>query len=481
MKTQAPVNPEMKFDRSAWLTLLAAGLFIALNLAQVAYRFTLPSLGWVGPDPDDESFEEVVFLLDTNAVGAPSALQPGDLVVAIGEVPTETILKDFPASLNRPAGWQIGETITLTVERDGLTLNVDAPLVRWTPAAWISVNLRNIQKVWLWLTTLLLFGVGVFTFLKRPGSLAGRFLLAFGLAGLSSTLSGSVPDPMAYYLDLPAGYAKVFFSNIIFAYLLAPSFLGFALTFPQPKGFIRRQPRWLLLPYLVGSSTILLLFTAPQQAVIGFLFTFLMLLLGVISLIHAGFTQRDAISRAQLRWAVGGVVAGVALFMLNFATYQVEHRDFILAVASLGFPIVSFSLAIAILRYRLFDIDILIRRTLVYTILTATLALVYFGLVILLDGMLRSLVGSSGQVATVISTLGIAALFTPLRRRVQDLIDRRFYRQKYNAEQALAQFAATAKEETDLEALSAQVVNIVQNTMQPDQINLWLTPQHKER
>ncbi|HLA99450.1 MAG TPA: hypothetical protein VJL34_13435, partial [Anaerolineales bacterium] len=87
---------------------------------------------------------------------------------------------------------------------------------------------------------------------------------------------------------------------------------------------------------------------------------------------------------------------------------------------------------------------------------------------------LSSLVGSSGQVATVISTLAIFILFTPLRRRVQDFIDRRFYRRKYNAEHALAQFASAARNETDLEALTAQVVSIVQNTMQPEQVSLWL-------
>ncbi|HLA97393.1 MAG TPA: hypothetical protein VJL34_02980, partial [Anaerolineales bacterium] len=141
---------------------------------------------------------------------------------------------------------------------------------------------------------------------------------------------------------------------------------------------------------------------------------------------------------------------------------------------TIGWFLLPLCLAIAITRYRLFDIDVIIRRTLVYTVLTASLALVYFGLVILLERTLSSLVGSSGQVATVISTLAIFILFTPLRRRVQDFIDRRFYRRKYNAEKALAEFAAAARAETDLEALTAQVVEIVQNTMQPESLSLWL-------
>ena len=162
----------------------------------------------------------------------------------------------------------------------------------------------------------------------------------------------------------------------------------------------------------------------------------------------------------------------IGLLRLNPQVFN----DFFSLIGVVGQTVMGVSLAVAILRYRLWDIDILIRRTLVYTILTAILVLVYFGLVITLEGAMRALVGEGGQIATVISTLSIAALFTPLRRRVQDTIDRRFYRQKYNAEQALAGFADAARNETDLEALTAQVVDIVEKTVQPEQVLLWLKP-----
>jgi hypothetical protein len=142
----------------------------------------------------------------------------------------------------------------------------------------------------------------------------------------------------------------------------------------------------------------------------------------------------------------------------------------------IALPLLPLSVALSILRYRLWDIDLLIRRTLVYGVLTALLALLYFGLVVLLEGVLRSLVGSSGQVATVISTLAIAALFNPLRRRIQDFIDRRFYRRKYDAEQALAAFAAAARNETDLEQLSRRLTSAIQETLQPEQVSLWIKP-----
>ncbi|UCH58747.1 MAG: hypothetical protein JSV61_11075, partial [Anaerolineales bacterium] len=163
------------------------------------------------------------------------------------------------------------------------------------------------------------------------------------------------------------------------------------------------------------------------------------------------------VERFQTKWFIGTLAFYIILTTLVTiftGSLNLDEFGWLGDLSGMLSFLIPISLVISILRYRLWDIDILIRRTLVYTVLTATLGLAYFGMVILLDGMLRSLVGSSGQVATVISTLAIAALFTPLRRRVQDLIDRRFYRQKYNAEQALAEFAAAARDETDLEALT---------------------------
>jgi hypothetical protein len=145
---------------------------------------------------------------------------------------------------------------------------------------------------------------------------------------------------------------------------------------------------------------------------------------------------------------------------------------------------VYFGLAIAITRYRLFDLDILIRRTLVYSLLSGLLGLVYFGGVALFQAILtadrglltagEAVSGQPSAVVIVITTLAIAALFNPLRRRIQDFIDRRFYRRKYDAEKALAEFAAAARSEMDLQLLSSKLVDVVQQTVQPESARLWL-------
>jgi hypothetical protein len=138
-----------------------------------------------------------------------------------------------------------------------------------------------------------------------------------------------------------------------------------------------------------------------------------------------------------------------------------------------GIPI---AIGFAVLKYRLYDIDVIINRALVYGPLSAMLALIYVGGVVGMQAVFRAITGQESTLAVVASTLAIAALFNPLRRRVQALVDRRFYRRKYDAAKTLATFNSRLREETDLDSLGEQVLGVVRETMQPEHASLWLRP-----
>ena len=182
------------------------------------------------------------------------------------------------------------------------------------------------------------------------------------------------------------------------------------------------------------------------------------------------------IERQQTKWFLFSFGLIVALIPVSGFVDSTGRGGFLndLTDVLLWMPL-YFGLAIAILRYRLWDIDVIIRKTLVYAVLTALLALVYFGSVVLLQRLFGTLTGvAQSPLAVVVSTLVIAALFAPLRRRIQDVIDRRFFRKKYDAQRVLAQFGVTARDETDLDALTGELARVVQETLQPEGVSVWL-------
>jgi hypothetical protein len=190
---------------------------------------------------------------------------------------------------------------------------------------------------------------------------------------------------------------------------------------------------------------------------------------------HAG-----TIERQQIKWfayATVVVISGVILKNVVYPPVGVMWVWWVgLILTAVGVVSSPVAMGIAIFRYRLYDIDIIINRTLVYGPLTATLVALYFGAIVLLQSVFVALTGEQSTLAVVASTLLIAAMFTPLRRRIQSFIDRRFYRRKYDARKTLEAFSSKLRDETELEALSNELVGAVRETMQPTHISLWLRP-----
>jgi hypothetical protein len=192
---------------------------------------------------------------------------------------------------------------------------------------------------------------------------------------------------------------------------------------------------------------------------------------------HAGGEARE-----QIKWvAFAALFVGVAYAILLasgivFAIEASVWLGFLERTVQLSFAGVPIAIGFAVLKYRLYDIDIIINRALVYAPLTAMLALIYLGGVVGMQAVFRALTGQESTLAVVASTLAIAALFNPLRRRVQSFVDSRFYRNKYDARRTLEAFSLRLRDETDLEALNDDLVGAVAETMQPAHVSLWLQP-----
>ena len=217
---------------------------------------------------------------------------------------------------------------------------------------------------------------------------------------------------------------------------------------------------------------------------VGIILFFGALAIGIWSQIYRYRNISTAIEKQQTKWVLVGItsllfcMAGWSLFFDIFppATPQILFLTNTIGIVIIFlfaylFPI---TMMIAIMQYGLWGIDVIIRRTVQYSIVSAVLAAVYFGSITVIQGSVTAVSGTQSPLAIVLSTLLIAALFNPVRQRVQAFIDRRFYRKKYNAQQVLAQFAITARDETDMDKLTAELVRVVQETMQPERVSVWL-------
>lgn len=252
-----------------------------------------------------------------------------------------------------------------------------------------------------------------------------------------------------------------------------------------PNG--RFVPRWTWLIFIL-SIPVDYLYNffpdSPLNTAIWYDLTWIGIVICIIaSQVYRYIRVSNLVQRQQTKWVVFAIIIGLlveAVFALAgvfFPSLQQSGSLYWLLynnISTYSLLLIPLSLFIAIMRYRLWDIDNLINRTLVYGTLTFLLALVYFGLIFVLQFLLRGIISQTNDVVLVISTLTIAALFEPLRKRVQKIIDLRFYRRKYDAVKTLEAFSATLRNEVDLNKLREQLLDVVQETMQPEHVSLWL-------
>jgi hypothetical protein len=305
-------------------------------------------------------------------------------------------------------------------------------------------------------------------------------LVLFGATIWGSTEELGVIHPILEWLN------RVL-ESLSFAFL----FLFFYL-FPSGR-FVPRWTRWLAgvliavtVPMVLFPASLLNIERWPTLAYVLVLLGWL--LAGVCAQVYRYLRVSSPTQRQQTKWVLFGYTAALGGYLGWISFYAILPlartgsrlvADMVGATVTSGLMlIIPLSFGVAILRYRLYDIDVIINRTLVYGLLTALLVLVYLGSVTATQATFQALTGQEeqSQLAVVVSTLIIAALFNPLRRRIQSFIDRRFYRRKYDARKTLEAFSAKLRDETDLDALSADLMGVVKETMQPSHISLWLHP-----
>ncbi len=469
MATRTLADPETKFNREAWLMLIIALALQVGTIASFAYRFTLPSDGW----EVNESYDPPGLTYSKNLTGNSSSLQPGDFVTAVEGIPADSKLISQSSTLKE--SWQAGSVLDYTVIRDGQEIHAPVTLVHWQVGKWVLAILRDPVNLAGLLSVYILLGLAAFVFFRRPGNpAAGPFLIIMAMMAVS-ILDGTLPSGFATRVDPLSNFLQNNLNWYLILTLFPFAIIRFALVFPRPKPIQQRYP-WL--SYSAGAIGLILSLLPLKLPVVVFWLVF-SLFLTVAILIHNAFTMRDSVSQAQLRWGLGGLIIGFVImgfmFLAGSSGWIESHPKILDLMFSVATTVMGSMLAVAILRYRLFDIDTIINRTLVYGGLTLMLALIYFSSVLLLQTLFQAVTGESqSPLVIVLSTLAIAALFTPLRRRIQNEIDRRFYRRKYNSQKMLEIFSSNLRQELKLDEISQSLLAVAVETMQPENVSLWL-------
>ena len=299
-----------------------------------------------------------------------------------------------------------------------------------------------------------------YALLTEPGVLPGGVMMAWLGAWLGDPGFFSLPFILLLFPNgrLPSSHwrpAAWFIVAAITTIVLAAAFMPGPLEhFPS-------------IDNPVGIEAARALESIQPEMIFALLFSFFWL--SSASSVILRFRRSQGIERQQLKW----FTFAACLLPLSLIGNDV-FPQLAWLIGGIAVSLIPISIGIAILRYRLYDIDLVINRTLVYGLLTGLLVLFYYGSVLGLQAVLRILTGQESEFAIVISTLGIAALFNPLRHRIQSFIDRRFFRRKYDAQETLAGFSAKLRNEVELDSLSDELLKVITDTMQPTHVSLWL-------
>jgi hypothetical protein len=347
-----------------------------------------------------------------------------------------------------------------------------------------------------------LTGMGVLLCLRAPGNVIGWLFLGLGVV---VAVRGACDAYAAPGLALPGVSVAVVGFNVV-STLRIPLVTALLLVFPDGR---LPSPRWRLVAFVWGAAVIAFtlvvvggpgtvgLRSDPSRqnpigigvsdtadgvvSVTGLVSSTILLIAMFVAAVSLIVRLRNAsgVPRQQLKWF--GTAA--AVFALTVATkaFAPWSQTVAQTLTQSALTLLVVATGIAILRYRLYEIDVIIRRTLVYTTLVGSLAVVYLGCIYLLDRALQAFTGQSGAFAVTLSTLAVAALFQPLRRRIQHRVDHRFYRAKYSAAATLDGFSNRLRDQIDLDALHAEVLDVVNSTLQPRHATLWIRPPERER
>ena len=348
--------------------------------------------------------------------------------------------------------------------------------------------------------------VGVVIAVRRPQNAIGWLMLAIGFVwGLEGVVSGYATDVMSFRHGSRevAGYAAAVDGML---WLPGVGLIGTFLILLFPDGHLpSRRWRWVgwVAGFTIGLGSLVILFspgpmtdssypTEVNPLGIGAIGTLLdfghlviillpVAILGAAASLVSRYRAAHGADRLQLKWlaasaALVAVLYGVTEVLSITIASNNRVPGWLLVMqdlALLSFALIPISIGFAVFRYRLYEIDVIIRRTLVYTTLIGSLAIVYLGGIYVVGDVLQTLTGQSGALAVTVSTLAVAAAFQPLRSRIQSTVDHRFYRAKYDTGMTLDAFSGRLRQQIDLDALHAEVLTVVRDALEPSQATLW--------